>query len=86
MDMYPLHRPRQKKYNWTHRRRGTPLCLFTEVPKDITRNQAEGGLIDRQGLHTVESMRKWLFVNLKGYSMPTQPNTDANVDILTLFS
>lgn len=30
-----------------------PLCLFTEVPKDIARNQAEGRLIDRQELHRV---------------------------------
>lgn len=30
------------------------LCVFfTEVPKNITRNQAEGGLIDRQELHRV---------------------------------
>lgn len=52
MDMNPLLRP-HKKY-WTHGRQGTPLCLFTEVPKDISRHLAEEGLIDSQELHRVK--------------------------------
>lgn len=71
MNGYETSPATPQRYNWTHRRQGTPLCLFTNLPKYISRQGAENGLIDRQELESIGS--EWLIADLKGYTMPIQP-------------
>lgn len=52
MDMNPLLRPHQKIQPEPKKSKNTSMS-FAKVPKNITRNQAKGGLIDRQELDRV---------------------------------
>lgn len=65
------------------------LCVFfVKVPKNITRNQAKGGLIDRQELDRVNEEVAFLSV-WKGIVCPANlgaRTAETTVDVLTLYT